>query len=180
MVEFSWSHTRFQIGYFPFEIVDCTQVSMKMPRTDDLFVCTCACDIDGRVQDAIHTPNCALVVCFFSLSHFAHHLEIPHNCPTILFTANRHRISFMTTITHTHRVCLLSWAHGIWFGCACGANLSVVSLFLLHSLASISIQFQFRANNTCTTSTTNNNCNFMQIELITTNLQKPSMTFSST
>ena len=36
--------TRFQIGYFPFEIVDCTQVGMKMPRIDDLFVCTCACE----------------------------------------------------------------------------------------------------------------------------------------
>lgn len=59
--------TRFQIGYFPFEIVDCTQVSMKMPRTDDLsYMHLCVWYWRTRARRHFHTYiliKCTLAFC---------------------------------------------------------------------------------------------------------------------
>lgn len=79
-VWFSWSHD-FNSDIFLLEIVDCTQVSMKMPRTTqqtERSVCMQLCVWYWRTRARRHLPPQKMC----SLAHFAPP-RIPYNCPTI-------------------------------------------------------------------------------------------------
>lgn len=133
--------TRFQIGYFPFEILDCTQVGIKLTRIDDLFVCTCACEYmicaRARRHSRTHTTKYSLCV------------------SRILRTTSNSTIVPQFRLRQTIGIEFHSWPWSHKYGVFFQARIQLtvwamrVEKFyqVFPSLASILIQFQFRANN---------------------------------